>query len=118
MPEVYVHAVKGRTLEQKKALMKDITDAVVKNFNAPAEAAMATSRILWLRAAASPIRRWELFAREAAYPISIGRAQKVLTKAYRHRRESSRNVRNPCSSTAPRQICQSRADANASPQAS
>ena len=33
MPEVYVHAVKGRTLEQKKALMKDITDAVVKNFN-------------------------------------------------------------------------------------
>jgi 4-oxalocrotonate tautomerase len=31
MPEVYVHAVKGRT--QKKALMKDITDAVVKNFN-------------------------------------------------------------------------------------
>jgi 4-oxalocrotonate tautomerase len=34
MPEVYVHAVKGRTLEQKKALMKDITDAVVKNFSA------------------------------------------------------------------------------------
>jgi len=33
MPEVYVHAVKGRSLEQKKALMKDITDAVVKNFN-------------------------------------------------------------------------------------
>ena len=29
MPEVYVHAVKGRTLEQKRALVKDITDAVV-----------------------------------------------------------------------------------------
>ena len=37
MPEVYVHAVKGRTLEQKKALMKDITDAVVKNFNTTAD---------------------------------------------------------------------------------
>jgi len=31
MPEVYVHAVEGRTPEQKRALMKDITDAVVKN---------------------------------------------------------------------------------------
>jgi 4-oxalocrotonate tautomerase len=37
MPEVYVHAVKGRSLEQKKALMKDITDAVVKNFNTTAD---------------------------------------------------------------------------------
>ena len=32
MPEVIVYAVEGRTPEQKKALMKDITDAVVKNF--------------------------------------------------------------------------------------
>ena len=38
MPEVYVHAVKGRTLEQKRGLMKDITDAVMKNFSVPAEA--------------------------------------------------------------------------------
>ena len=37
MPEVYVHAVKGRSLEQKKALMKDITDAVVKHFNTTAD---------------------------------------------------------------------------------
>jgi Tautomerase enzyme len=27
VPEVYVHAVKGRTFEQKKALVKDITEA-------------------------------------------------------------------------------------------
>ena len=40
MPEVYVHAVKGRTPEQKKALVKDITDAVVKNFKVKAEAVM------------------------------------------------------------------------------
>jgi 4-oxalocrotonate tautomerase len=33
MPEVYVHAAEGRSPEQKKALMKDITDAVVKHFN-------------------------------------------------------------------------------------
>src|SRR5262249_17426518 len=42
MPEVYVHAVKGRTPEQKKALIKDITEAVVKNFNAPADAVTIT----------------------------------------------------------------------------
>lgn len=36
MPEVHVFAVEGRTAEQKKALMKDITEAVVKNFGSPA----------------------------------------------------------------------------------
>ena len=40
MPEVYVHAVKGRTHEQKRALIKDITDAVVKKFAVPIEAVM------------------------------------------------------------------------------
>jgi 4-oxalocrotonate tautomerase len=38
MPEIYVYAIEGRTLEQKRGLVKDITDAVVKNFKAPAEA--------------------------------------------------------------------------------
>lgn len=33
MPEILVHIVEGRTPEAKKALMKDITDAVVKHFN-------------------------------------------------------------------------------------
>jgi len=37
MPEVYVHAVEGRTLEQKRALVKDITDAVVRHFSVPPE---------------------------------------------------------------------------------
>ncbi|HZP19579.1 MAG TPA: tautomerase family protein [Bauldia sp.] len=37
MPEVIVYAVEGRTSEQKKALMKDITEAVVKHFGAKAE---------------------------------------------------------------------------------
>jgi 4-oxalocrotonate tautomerase len=32
MPEVIVYAVAGRNAEQKKGLMKDITDALVKNF--------------------------------------------------------------------------------------
>jgi hypothetical protein len=27
MPEVYVHAIEGRTKEQKRALIKDITDS-------------------------------------------------------------------------------------------
>ncbi len=38
MPEVYVHAVKGRTPEQKRGLIKDITEAVVKNFGVPIDA--------------------------------------------------------------------------------
>ena len=38
MPEVIVYAVEGRTPAQKKGLMKDITDAVVKNFGAKIEA--------------------------------------------------------------------------------
>ena len=38
MPEIIVYAVEGRTAEQKKSLMKDITDVVVRNFKVPAEA--------------------------------------------------------------------------------
>ena len=37
MPEILVHIVEGRSIEAKKALMKDITEAVVKNFSVPAE---------------------------------------------------------------------------------
>ena len=37
MPEILVHVVEGRSPEAKKALMKDITDAVVKHFNVPPE---------------------------------------------------------------------------------
>ena len=33
MPEIYIHAVEGRTIEQKRALVKEITEAVVRNFN-------------------------------------------------------------------------------------
>jgi 4-oxalocrotonate tautomerase len=40
MPEVYVHAVEGRTLDQKRALVKDITEAVVKHFKVKPEAVM------------------------------------------------------------------------------
>jgi 4-oxalocrotonate tautomerase len=40
MPEVYVHAVKGRTPEQKRALIQDISNAVVRHFNVPIDAVM------------------------------------------------------------------------------
>jgi 4-oxalocrotonate tautomerase len=40
MPEIYVHAVEGRTIDQKRSLVKDITDAVVRNFKVPPEAVM------------------------------------------------------------------------------
>jgi 4-oxalocrotonate tautomerase len=33
MPEIYVHAVEGRSLDQKRGLVQDITAAVVKHFN-------------------------------------------------------------------------------------
>ena len=40
MPEVYVHAIEGRTKDQKRALIKDITDAVVKNFGVTPDAVL------------------------------------------------------------------------------
>jgi 4-oxalocrotonate tautomerase len=40
MPEVYVHAVEGRTKDQKRALIQDITAAVVKNFGVGADAVL------------------------------------------------------------------------------
>jgi len=38
MPEVIVYLLEGRTLEDKRALVKDLTAAIVKNVGAPAEA--------------------------------------------------------------------------------
>jgi 4-oxalocrotonate tautomerase len=38
MPEVIVYILEGRSIEQKRGLVKDITDAVVKNVGAPPEA--------------------------------------------------------------------------------
>ena len=38
MPEVTINLAAGRSNEQKKALMSDITQAVMKNCNVPAEA--------------------------------------------------------------------------------
>jgi 4-oxalocrotonate tautomerase len=32
MPEILIHIAEGRTKESKQALMKDITEAVVKHF--------------------------------------------------------------------------------------
>jgi 4-oxalocrotonate tautomerase len=37
MPEIIIYAVEGRSLDQKRALVKDITNAVVKNFDTDAE---------------------------------------------------------------------------------
>ena len=44
MPEVYVHVIEGKTVEQKRALAKDITDAVVKHFAVPIEAVLVEFR--------------------------------------------------------------------------
>lgn len=40
MPEVYVHLVEGRSLEQKRALITDITAAVVQHAKVPLEAVL------------------------------------------------------------------------------
>lgn len=42
MPEVIIHAAAGRSPEQKRALMKDISDAVVKNLNVDASVVTVT----------------------------------------------------------------------------
>ncbi|MFC1885813.1 2-hydroxymuconate tautomerase [Thermodesulfobacteriota bacterium] len=38
MPFITVKAIEGRSVEQKRGLVKDITEAVVKHFNVPPEA--------------------------------------------------------------------------------
>jgi 4-oxalocrotonate tautomerase len=38
MPEVVVYIVEGRSLDQKRGLVQDITQAVMKNTGAPADA--------------------------------------------------------------------------------
>jgi len=42
MPEIVVYAVGNRTQDQKRGLCKDITDAMVKNYNVPKEAVVIT----------------------------------------------------------------------------
>lgn len=37
MPEIIVYAVEGRPAEVKKALMREITEAAVRNFGVPPE---------------------------------------------------------------------------------
>lgn len=37
MPEIFVNILEGKSPEQKRGLVKDITDAVVKNLNTKAE---------------------------------------------------------------------------------
>ena len=32
MPEVYIYAVEGRTLDQKRKLVREVTEAVARNF--------------------------------------------------------------------------------------
>jgi len=42
MPEIVVYAVGNRSQDQKRALCKDITEAMVKNYNVPKEAVVIT----------------------------------------------------------------------------
>ena len=37
MPEIIVYAVEGRSIDQKRGLVKDITDAVVRNLAVSAD---------------------------------------------------------------------------------
>jgi 4-oxalocrotonate tautomerase len=38
MPIIIVEADEGRTIDQKRGLVKDLTDAMCKNFNVPPQA--------------------------------------------------------------------------------
>ena len=42
MPEVVFYALGGRSVEQKRALIKDFTDAVVKNYKVEPSAVVVT----------------------------------------------------------------------------
>ena len=38
MPEIIVYAIEGRSVDQKRGLVKDISEAVVRHFNVPIDA--------------------------------------------------------------------------------
>jgi len=40
MPEVYIYALAGRTLDQKRKLVKEVTEAVARNFDVAEEAVL------------------------------------------------------------------------------
>jgi 4-oxalocrotonate tautomerase len=42
MPEIVFYALGGRSVDQKRALIRDFTDAVVKNYNVDASAVTVT----------------------------------------------------------------------------
>jgi 4-oxalocrotonate tautomerase len=42
MPEVVVYAIEGRSVDQKRGLVRDITNALVKNYGVPADAVVVT----------------------------------------------------------------------------
>jgi 4-oxalocrotonate tautomerase len=38
VPEIIIYLAEGRTVDAKRAVVKDITDTIVRNFNVSAEA--------------------------------------------------------------------------------
>jgi 4-oxalocrotonate tautomerase len=40
MPEVYIYAIEGRTIDQKRKLVKEVTEAVARNFDVPEDAVL------------------------------------------------------------------------------
>jgi 4-oxalocrotonate tautomerase len=37
VPEVYIYMVEGRTVDQKRAVAREVTDALIRNLNVPPE---------------------------------------------------------------------------------
>jgi 4-oxalocrotonate tautomerase len=40
MPEVYIYAIEGRTLDQKRKLVKEVTEAVARNLDVAEDAVL------------------------------------------------------------------------------
>ena len=40
MPEVYIYAIEGRTIDQKRRLVKEVTEAVARNLDVPEDAVL------------------------------------------------------------------------------
>jgi 4-oxalocrotonate tautomerase len=40
MPEIYIYAIEGRTIDQKRKLVKEVTEAVARNLEVPEDAVL------------------------------------------------------------------------------
>ena len=72
MPEVYIYAIEGRTLDQKRKLVKEVTEAVARNLDVAEDAVLIQLLEFVTRGEG---KRWRAFqrSRRACEAMIVGK---------------------------------------------